>query len=377
MASASKIEWTEATWNPVIGCSRVSPGCQHCYAETMAARIVHMHGTASPYTDVVKRGPTGEPLPLWNGEVRFLPDRLTQPLKWRKPRRIFVNSMSDLFHEKLTNEQIAAVFGVMAACPQHTFQVLTKRAKRMRDWFAWVSEEDSPGDSVAEWLAFEGSAFGCEEQIRRMGGVWCPPQIGDEGRIELRGYYDDIRFPWPLPNVWLGVSAEDQQRADERISLLLECPAAVRMVSLEPLLGPVDLRHLQPGDPPTEINALSGTHGVLRPHRGECASLDWVIVGGESGRDARPCNVAHVRQIVRDCKTAGVACFVKQLGARPEQSPAEALRHRVGSDAARAVGRYPGAEREMLTPQPLGLRDRKGGDVTEWPEDLRVREWPA
>ncbi len=131
----TKIEWTDATWNPVRGCSRVSPGCQHCYAERMARRSDRPGGAYEGLTVLAHDGPR------WNGKVRLVPEKLDEPLRWRKPRMVFVNSMSDLFHEDIPNEFIAAVFGVMAASPQHTFQVLTKRAERMRDWFQWVKQE--------------------------------------------------------------------------------------------------------------------------------------------------------------------------------------------------------------------------------------------
>lgn len=302
MADKSSIEWTDATWNPIRGCSRISPGCTNCYAERMAAR--KLPGMNSPTT--------GEPFavmtpsgPRWTGKVELIEAKLLEPLKWKKPRRVFVNSISDTFHKDVPDEWIDRIWAVMALCPQHAFMVLTKRADRMREW--------APGS----WAARHTS--------RTMGGHW------------------------PLRNVWLGVSVEDQQRADERIPHLLATPAAVRFLSVEPLLGPVDLTCLQ-HESEFEVNALTGDHGVFRPLAGRSdRKLDWVIVGGESGPGARPCSINAVRSIVRQCRDAGVACFVKQLGAQ--------CLDRAGDERLRFV-------------------DPKGGDPDEWPLDLRVREMP-
>src|SRR5690606_659848 len=252
-----------------------------------------------------------------SGLTVLVPRQLDVPLRRRKPTTWFVDSMADLFHESLTNEEIAAVFGVMTACPQHTFQVLTTRAKRMRAWF--------------EWLPSDGLRWTCmTEAIRQIN----PYRPALERRVI--DSLDSQVLQWPLPNVWLGVSCEDQARANERIPLLLETPATVRFVSAEPLLGPIDLTRLTFGNGDF-CNALrrDSYRGGLDSER-----LDWVIVGGESGPGARPCDVEWIRSIVRQCREAGTACFVKQLGSR------------------------------------LGLRDPKGGDCSEWPADLRVRETP-
>jgi len=325
----SNIEWTGETWNPVIGCRRVSEGCRNCYAEVMAGRIALMGGPAGErYSKVVKPGTR-----QWNGEAIFVPSALDKPLRWRKPRRIFVNSMSDLFHEDVTNEQIAAVFGAMAACPQHTFQVLTKRPERMVEWFEWV---------------------------------------GGTGR-----WFVDTQQPWPLPNVWLGVSVEDQPTADERIPLLLQTPAAVRFVSAEPLLGPVDLRGLPFGPLGSRIlDALTAGCKSDTPWH-----LNWVIVGGESGPGARACDIGWVRSIVEQCRGADVACFVKQLGGHPV---AEVARCAVCGDdvpytsgfADRDHGHGVLARNTEWGVSRITLRDRKGGNPDEWPTGLRVREFP-
>lgn len=298
----SSIEWTDETWNPTVGCSRVSAGCERCYAERVAAR-----GMQEAHRGLTAYGSHGV---RWTGEVRLLPERLEQPLHWRKPRKIFVDSMSDLFHEKVPDEFIDRVFAVMALCPQHTFQVLTKRPKRMLDYMTY-------DDGVGRWSFIERRA----KRIYRETYGW----IFHVGKILIG----------PLPHVWLGVSIENQATADERIPLLLQTPAAVRFVSAEPLLGPVDLSV-----------ALEGTdYELLHPRK----PVDWIIVGGESGISARPCNVEWIRSIVQQCRAAGVACFVKQMG----------------SHHARKATRDAGCR-----------TDSKGANPDEWPEDLCVREMP-
>ena len=270
MGDGTGISWTDATWNPVRGCSRVSEGCRHCYAEIVAGRF---SGPGQAYEGLAKRvqrgaGSTTEG--RWTGEVRLVPEHLADPLRWKRPRRIFVNSMSDLFHEKLTNEEIAAVFGVMAAAPQHTFQVLTKRAARMREWFEWIDDHDIR-TCAKEALLHLGGPHDCPWE-REICAEW----------------------PWALPNVWLGVSVENQDAADERIIELLKTPAAVRFLSCEPLLGAIDLAAASP-------NA-----------RSLAEDLDWIIAGCESGRGARPCDVAWLRSLRDQCDAAHVPFFLKQ-----------------------------------------------------------------
>ena len=232
-----KIEWTDETWNPVTGCTKVSEGCDHCYAETIAHRFT---GT--------KAYPNGF-------DVTLRPERLDQPLRWKRPRKVFVNSMSDLFHKDVPDDYIARVFAVVALAPQHTFQVLTKRPGRMRSLLSSEQFES------AVFLATEGRFEGC--------------------------------FPWPLPNVWLGTSVENQKWADVRIPLLLDTPAAIRFLSCEPLLGPIDLF------------AWNIDRGMR---------VDWVIVGGESGPHARPMHPDWARQLRDDCLTAGIPFHFKQWG---------------------------------------------------------------
>lgn len=253
MSDRTGIEWTDATWNPVTGCTKVSAGCDHCYAETLAERF---RGTSGHYFE---RG----------FDVQLRPNKLNQPLHWRRPRRVFVNSMSDLFHADVPDNYIGSVFEVMAKASQHTFQVLTKRPGRMRSLLnRWAAQ------GAAEEWAGPGTAV-----FRRADQMWVGP----------------VR--WPLPNVWLGVSAEDQKWADVRVPLLLDTPAAVRFVSAEPLLGPINL-----------LVRDEQQHGT------RLEGLDWVIVGGESGRGARPMDLGWARSIRDQCEAAGVAFLYKQQG---------------------------------------------------------------
>lgn len=270
MSDGTSIEWTDATWNPVRGCKKVSPGCKHCYAETFAERF---------------RGVPGHPYER-GFDPRLVPDKLGEPLHWRKPRTVFANSMSDLFFEDFPHDYIAACFGVMAACPQHTFQVLTKRPKSAIRFFSWVAKREDMGraifpDDEPSWRVGQMLAA----TLRKIAGI-----EGYRSGTRATKYedFDPRRQPWPLPNVWLGVSVEDRKYGLPRIDALRELPAAVRFLSIEPLLE--DL-----GD----IN-LDGIH--------------WVIVGGESGLGARPMQAEWVRSLRDQCAAAGVAFFFKQWG---------------------------------------------------------------
>lgn len=276
----TKIEWTQATWNPLVGCSIVSPGCTNCYAMKMAARIERMLPSLEHYEALTKPSKAG---PVWTGKVMPAPDHiLMEPLKRRKPTLYFVNSMSDLFHEDVPTAWIDRVFAVMAACPQHTFQVLTKRAAHMRNY---MGSHDIGARWAFRWLEIMGQPM---------------PHPDEAVEWTRRG----------LPNVWLGVSCEDQRRADERVPHLLATPAAVRFVSAEPLLGPIDF---------TSMRRTSG-EGFMRPLDGRFRTLDWIIVGGESGPGARPMHPDWARSIRDQCEHAGTAFFFKQWGAwAPEQ----------------------------------------------------------
>jgi protein gp37 len=244
MSDRSAIEWTDATWNPARGCTKVSPGCKHCYAETFAERF---------------RGVPGHPFEQ-GFDLRLVPERLSQPLQWTKPRRIFVNSMSDLFHENIPMDYIHRVFAVMVEAHWHNFQVLTKRSKRL--------------------IAV------CNE------------------------------LPWP-PNVWMGVSIESAEYVWRAFDLL-KTPAQVKFVSAEPLLGPI----------------------LELPLKG----LDWVIVGGESGRHARTMELDWARELRNQCRKHGVAFFLKQLGGR--------RRKRSGTEATldgRRWMEWPQMPRQLIT----------------------------
>lgn len=333
----TSIEWTSFSWNPIRGtkgrhtCVRISPGCKNCYAAQMN-----------------RRGLGAEPLDYVAGAdvPRLDVEALVLPLRWRKPRKVFVCSMTDLFWEAIPDAFIDRVLAVMMLSPRHTFQVLTKRAERMRDYFR------AP-DLYRRILAV------ADHELR--------PLRRELGSIPISNPADGAWRPW----IWLGVSVEDQQRADERIPLLLQTPAAVRWVSAEPLLGPVTLNPW-----------LLSEHG--RRQIGAEPGLSWVVVGGESGHGARRCNVAWIRSVIRQCRAAKVPVFCKQLGANvidrndtgfdgqePTAWPDEfewsaAVEHDI--DGTRDD--YQGA------PVRVHLANRKGGDPKQWPRDLRVRQMP-
>lgn len=267
---STNIEWTDDVWNPTRGCSRCSPGCKNCYAERQAIRQRN-----SGYKGLVT---ITNGHPAWTGEVRLVGKKLNDPLRWRKPRRIFVDSMSDLFHEKLAFHEIFSVHWSMLNASQHTYQVLTKRAERARDFYeAWP--------------------------------------------------YPDVALP---KNLWLGVSVEDRERK-ARIDVLRGIPVPLRFLSIEPLLEDIG-----------ELN-LDG--------------IQWVIVGGESGPGARQLSVQWIRSIVSQCQTARVPVFVKQFGANVSCEYSE----------------FPNWDPDL---NGYPIRDRKGGEIHEWPADLRVREFP-
>ncbi|PKP66990.1 MAG: phage Gp37/Gp68 family protein, partial [Alphaproteobacteria bacterium HGW-Alphaproteobacteria-5] len=300
MAKHTPIEWTDSTWNPIGGCTRVSEGCRNCYAEIMAARfsgpgqwgegLAHMVGNDH----------------RWTGKLVLHEAALDRPLRWREPRRIFVNSTSDLFHESVPDEWIDRVFAVMALAPQHTFQVLTKRSERMHAWFA-QNRQLPIGD---EMLAFSNEG-------RRIDLTNLVDAFGDEEEPNI------TPICWPLPNVWLGTSIEDQPTANTRIPHLLATPAAVRFVSAEPLLGPVDLTldGISCGpcpwcadsfpDPETGCVDCCRCDGT---GKGDEVLLDWVIVGGESGPHARPMHPDWARSLRDQCNAARVPFFFKQWG---------------------------------------------------------------
>ncbi|MEU5938653.1 phage Gp37/Gp68 family protein [Micromonospora sp. NPDC047548] len=306
MADKTAIEWTDATWNPVTGCTKVSPGCDHCYAETFAERF---RGTPGHYFeqgfDLVAR-----------------PAKLALPLRWKRPRRVFVNSMSDLFHDQVPTEYIAEVFAVMAAAHQHTFQLLTKRHGRMR-------------------------ALLNDPEFRTL--VQCEsPTLGHEGIDITAGNPWDT---WPLRNVWLGVSVEDQKRAGLRVPALIDTPAAVRWLSCEPLLGPVDLDL-------TDKDALVD------------GGIDWVVVGGESGRQARPMHPDWARQLRDQCRAAGIPYFFKQWG---EWAPLGPLYDQADDDADGDEARMEAAALELAGTRVIEVE--RTGYVVEGHQAADPRTW--
>jgi protein gp37 len=321
MADRTAIEWTDATWNPLRGCTRVSEGCKNCYAEIMAARFSKPGQWGHGLATMARVHHTGKIDHRWTGKVILVEDQLDQPLRWKRPRRIFVNSTSDLFHESVPDEWIDRIFAVMALAPQHTFQVLTKRPERMRAYIAgWRLQLAAAERNACVALA-------AADMMRIPDGHPAFEGFGDPEEPNV------VLSRWPLPNVWLGTSIEDQATADARIPQLLATPAAVRFVSAEPLLGPVDLTEVAHHRPDLRAfviyDALRG-YGGFQGNR--MNRLDWVIVGGESGPGARPMHPDWARSLRDQCQAAGVAFFFKQWGewAPCEMAPA-------GASAVKAV----------------------------------------
>lgn len=274
----SKIEWTEKTWNPITGCSKVSPGCKNCYALRMSHRLAHNPTTKGKYAGTTRKTAGGQV--QWTGKVNWHYKELEVPYNTEKPTTFFVCSMSDLFHEDVPFYFIDQVFLKMAESAQHTFQILTKRPERMAEYLKLFEEEPHPHfDYKMMYRQATDDHFGNEDLILN-------------------------KDNWPLPNVWLGTSVEDQQQADERIPHLLQCPAAVRFLSCEPLLGPVELGLL--GTTPKEWGY---GYSAIYNH------LNWVIAGGESGPGARPMHPDWVRSLRDQCVAADVPFFFKQWGA--------------------------------------------------------------
>jgi protein gp37 len=348
--SNTTIAWTDSVWNPVRGCTEVSPGCKNCYARGISARF---SGTGQPFEGYATRSPA-----RWTHKVGLIPEKLDEPLHWRKPRKVFVNSMSDLFHEGLPEDDIADIYGVMVAAWWHTFQVLTKRPERRCELLSAPAFREKVAARAARRI---------NEMPRPRPGV----------RVSLSLAATVNLATWnggAARNIWEGTSVEDQPTANKRIPLLLQTPAAVRFVSYEPALGPVNFREIKPLNARTDatIDALAGTGsytsacGVPGISIDDVPRLDQVIVGGESGHRARSCDVAWIRSVVEQCKAAGVAAFVKQRGALWYDSDRrEGLR---GSCVVPA---------DVINWRFVTQRDRAGEDPEEWPEDLRVREFPS
>ena len=278
MADNTKIEWADATWNPITGCTRVSRGCEHCYAETLADGRLRHHPSRAGLTDEHGR---------WNGSVRFNQKWLNQPFKWRKPRRVFVVAHGDLFHENVPTEWIDMVFAVMAMNRQHVFQVLTKRPKRMRQYLG-EQVGNQQGNTVIERL----------EKI--INYQW-------KGRLVTWPWAHTEAERWPLKNVWPGTSVEDPGTACERIPHLQKTPAAVRWISAEPLLGSIDIS-------PYFRRNLPGAASTWQ----QATGLDWVVCGGESGPGYRPMEPNWARFMRDQCKLAGVPFFMKQMAGKKD-----------------------------------------------------------
>ena len=292
---STNISWTDETWNSIVGCSRISAGCINCYAAIAAA---------SPR---LQQFPQYQKVKDWDGTVEFVESQLLKPLSWKKPKRIFVCSMSDLFHEDIPDEWRDRIFAVMTVCQHHIFQVLTKRPKNALEYFSNPETVVRIIDAIANI------------KVRPTG--WSSFLQAKETFL-------------PLPNCWIGTTVENQAMADIRIPLLLKIPAVVKFLSCEPLLEEINL------------NKFSTVEERF-----------WVIVGGESGKGARECHIDWVRSLVKQCKSANVPVFVKQLGS----NPADAL---------------PYIDGVAHTNYFVKLRDRKGGDISEFPEDLQIREFP-
>lgn len=303
MGDQSKIEWTDATWNFVVGCTQVSAGCDNCYAMTMHNKR-HKAWGGGTFPDAPKQ--YHRPF----SDVQIIPERLEMPLRWTKPRKIFVNSLADLFHKDVPTEVIDQAFGVMAACPEHTFQILTKRPQRMLRYLS------DPETKTRIWHAgrpiVEASPRGKRKDMYDLVPV-AGPGKGPEACYPAQ---------WPLPNVWIGTSVEDQLAA-YRINYLIQTPAAVRFLSCEPLIGPLDL------DPWLWLTGPSTAgpwEDAVGRHRGGggiggqmmstkvANDIHWVIVGGESGAGHRPIDPDWVRSLRDQCIEAGVPFLFKQWG---------------------------------------------------------------
>ena len=310
----TKIQWTEKTWNPIIGCSKISPGCQNCYAEKMAWRLANI-GLSNYHKTCCLRGIydhnkniTKHASPSWNGKTAFVESAIDKPLQWKKPSMIFVCSMGDIFHESVPFAWVTEVMYMIAQCRLiHTFQILTKRPERMKEYF----------------------------------------------RLPKTYYKQNRPEEWPLPNLWLGVTAENQEQADKRIPILLDIPAAVRFVSVEPMLEDINLGPYLYSD----YEKASHDNQLIIPANGfNHKKLDWVIVGCESGPKRRPCPHHWVSSIVSQCDDSSVPVFVKQLALR---------RDKAGRNVTGLPGLWDESDRLVVSKNP-----------EEWPDHLQVREFP-
>lgn len=342
MADHTKIEWTDATWNPIVGCQVVSAGCKNCYAMKLAGGRMRNHPTRAGLTQDTKAGP------VWNGQVRLNMAEMFKPQSWTRPRRIFVCAHADLFYEAVPEAWIDQVFAIMALSPQHTFQVLTKRPERMRNYVSSADTVRRVYDLVCDLVV---------DQVAKVVLIapGTDPAAAPQGtRVHLDA--------WPLPNVWKGVSVEDQSAADERIPFLLDTLAAIRWISAEPLLGPLNIepwtcRHCmgrrwvddegwsppypefgwverapREGLIPCASCNLGGWDVEVAPCR---PCLDWAVVGGESGSAARPMQAEWARDLRDQCVATSTPFLFKQWGEfRPTSDARGPYMMRVGKKAA-------------------------------------------
>ncbi|MFN6559982.1 MAG: DUF5131 family protein [Nostoc sp. ChiSLP01] len=306
----TNIQWTDVTSNPIHlvkpdgshgghWCKKVSPGCANCYSEAQ-----NNNGFFSFASHLEYVGDAPDNL-IFDEEV------CKKWLSWRKPKKIFVCSMTDLFGEWVENEWIDKVFGYMASAHWHTFHVLTKRPERAIAYF---------------------QRHNLAQSIKDASDLVCKPEL-------------------PLKNVWFGITCENQAMADKRIPLLLETPAAVKWLSVEPILENIDLKF---GSWDVDVDDDT-TRSIYVPNENNL--VDWVVLGGESGKNARSCHIVWVRSLVRQCQDASIPVFVKQLGSKPlhiqyiEREPKHKYRYKISGN--------------------------KGGKIQEFPEDLQIREFPA
>ncbi len=377
MSVGTTIEWTDASWTPVkarrkdtgkVGwhCERVSDGCKNCYAATFNGRMLPNGGTGLDFTRQAR------------DQVEIFIDEktLAEPLRWKKPRKVFVCSMTDLFAEFVPFEFIDKVFAVMALCPQHQFQILTKRPERMAEYLETRTAMDDSHrvHTLPQWYQVYTHWF---DEGYGGGRFFDTERAWDSAHSAA----ETINPTQPLRNVWLGTSVEDQAQADKRIPHLLKCPAAIRFLSVEPMLGAVDLEPFLWGVVGSTagyfdrngVRRSGGIGGQMMCSRPQNA-IHWIIVGGESGHGARPCDMAWVRSIVNQCKAAGVPAFVKQLGACVVQRCSNCGKMTGNCRGGMVDACGPG--HAQLAAEAFNVRNSKGGDISEFPADLRIREFP-